>query len=77
MKTCVDLVTLNDIVRHAGDDTIIKVADKLNLDRNTVASVLKGTNKPSSTFMYRFVEVYSVSPDAAGNLFFAHNLRNK
>lgn len=74
MEICVDLIALNDVVRHAGDDTFIKVATKLDSDRNTVSSVLKGKIKPSSTFMYKFVEAYGVEPELAGKIFFYQQL---
>ncbi len=70
----VDVVALNDIARHAGDETNIAISKKLNINRNTVSKVMKGRERPSATFMYAFVSAYSLDWEVAGKIFFKHNL---
>lgn len=70
----VDVVALNDIARHAGDKTNIAVSKRLNMNRNTVSKVMNGKERPSSTFMFAFVSAYSLDSEAAGKIFFKHNL---
>lgn len=70
----VDVVALNDIARHAGDKTNVAVSNRLNMNRNTVSKIMNGKERPSSTFMFAFVSAYSLDPEAAGKIFFKHNL---
>ncbi len=70
----VDVIAMNDVARHAGDKTNIAVSKRLNMNRNTVANVMNGRERPSSAFMFAFVSAYSLEPEAAGKIFFKHNL---
>lgn len=71
----VDIVALNDIARHAGDKTNTAVAERINMNRNTVSKVMNGIEKPSSAFMFAFVAAYDVEATVAGAIFFSDNLR--
>lgn len=67
----VDIVALNDIARHAGDKTNTAVAERINMNRNTVSKVMNGIEKPSSAFMFAFVAAYNVEASVAGTVFFS------
>lgn len=70
----VDVIAMNDIARHAGDKTNIAVSKRLNINRNTVANVMNGKERPSSAFMFAFVSAYSLEPEVAGKIFFNNDL---
>lgn len=72
----VDVIAMNDVARHSGDETNIAISKRLNINRNTVSNVMKGKEKPSSTFMFAFVAAYSLEPEVAGKIFFNYNLPN-
>ena len=72
--TYVDTNELWNIARQNGCKTIIEIANRLEINRNTVSEVMNGNTKPSSLFMERFVERFSVAPARAGTIFFKHNL---
>ncbi|MBR4543563.1 MAG: helix-turn-helix transcriptional regulator [Lachnospiraceae bacterium] len=73
---CVDLVALDEITRRAGCKTYTEIADRLEMNRNTVANVMTGKEKPSALFMMRFVEAFDVEAGRAGHIFFKRNLRS-
>lgn len=72
--TCVDTNELWNIARQNGCKTIGEIANRLDINRNTVGEVMNGNTKPSSLFMERFVERFGVAPARAGTIFFNHNL---
>lgn len=76
MKTefVIDLDAMEEITRKAGCKKYGQVADKMQTNRNTVANVMQGKEKPTSIFMYRFVQAFDVAPEKAGSIFFKRNL---
>lgn len=72
----VDIDALENITRQQGYKNVIEIAKKMKMNRNTVGDVMAGREKPSSTFMYRFVAAFNVSGEVAGQIFFGGNLRS-
>lgn len=67
----VDTNELWNVARKNGCPTKIAIAQKLDINRDTVGRVMEGVEKPSSTFMERFVERFNVPPAKAGKIFFS------
>lgn len=72
----VDINAMYDIARRSGCKTKIEIAKKMSMNRNTVGKILEGKELPSSTFMYKFVDAFSVESSVAGLIFFNQSLRN-
>ncbi len=73
-KYNVDINELWNIARCSGCETKTDIAAKMHMNRNTIAKVLNGEELPSSSFMYRFAEVFNIDAKTAGKIFFKHNL---
>lgn len=74
-KYNVDVNELWNIARRAGCENKTEIANKMCMNRNTVAKVFEGKELPSSTFMYRFAETFNIDGKTAGRIFFNTNLR--
>lgn len=72
----IDTDALVDIARRCGDKTIKAMSERLGIDRNIIGEVISNKRKPSSKFMFTFVEKYNVEPKKAGKIFFNMNLHN-
>lgn len=72
----VDTDAIIYIARKAGDKTITAMAKRLGINRNIIGDILSNKKKPSSNFMFNFVEKYNVSYVLAGQIFFSGNLRS-
>lgn len=70
LNSKVDTFALADIARRNGCKTIKSISEKTGLNRNLVSEVINGHRKPTSDFMYKFVEAFNVSGEDAGKIFF-------
>lgn len=70
-----DVVTLQKIALEQGLKTKSAIAERCNIDRNTLGKILNGKEQPSSSVMYKLVEGLHIAPAKAGSIFFKRNLR--
>lgn len=68
----IDTLSLRKAMIDAGIITIVDLADKANVNRNTVAGVLNGKVKPTLDVMYAISEALSLNSQKAGEIFFAN-----
>ena len=66
----IDTLSLRKAMIDAGIITIVDLADKANVNRNTVAGVLNGKVKPTLDVMYAISEALSLNSQKAGEIFF-------
>lgn len=55
-------------------DTIEKLSTKTGVNRNTLSDVINGKSRPSSAVMAKLVSALGLTPEEAGNIFFAKKL---
>lgn len=72
-----DTIELKKVMVEQGLDKIIDLSEASKVDRNTLSKVVGGEIQPSSLVMDRLVSALSISPEKAGTIFFAQNLRIK
>ena len=70
----VDIGELRKIMTDCGFDTIDSLSEAANVNRNTVADVVKGRAFPSSIVMQKIGEALSMSGDQMGKVFFKRKL---
>lgn len=70
-----DTVELKKAMTDAGIKTNVELSSKSGIDRNTIGEVLNGKKKPSTEVMYKLVAALNLTPERAGQIFFASNLR--
>lgn len=76
MSYRVDTIELQKIMIEKGFDTIGKLAEAADLDRNTVSEVVKGKKRPSTAVIEKLMKALEMSNSIAGPIFFAPNLHN-
>lgn len=59
-----------------GYTTIGDFAKDANINRDTVAAILKGERRPSTSVMEKFMISLNIEPCNAGLIFFMPDLRN-
>lgn len=72
----VDTIALKKLMVENEIDTISDLAEKTDLNRNTVSGVLKGEIRPSTNVMEKFIVALNINPSDAGSIFFVPDLRN-
>lgn len=76
MNYVVDTVGLRKAMAEKEVNTTEELAKRSGVNRNTLADVLNGKTRPSTSVMDRIAIALSMTPEAAGHIFFANNLRN-
>lgn len=71
-----DVIELKKAMIEVGLDKLIDLSEASNVDRNTLSKVISGEAQPSSNVMDKLVFALKLSPERAGRIFFAMNLRN-
>ena len=69
-----DTIALRVKMAKKGYKTIISLAEKADIDRNTLSKVLDGETQPSTTIMKKLVSALDLEPQEAGEIFFAKEL---
>ena len=70
-----DTVELKKAMTDAGIKNNTALSDISGIDRNTIGDVLNEKKKPSSVVMYKLVSALNLTPERAGQIFFAPDLR--
>lgn len=73
---CVDVVELKKKMIECHLEKNIDLAEAAGIDRNTVTSILTLTSRPSTVVMEKIAMALGMTPEEAGKIFFAKNLRN-
>lgn len=76
MSYVVDTVGLRKMMAEKKIKTTEEFAKKSGVNRNTLAAVLNDKIRPSTSVMDRIVITLDMTPDVAGRIFFAKDLRN-
>lgn len=71
-----DTIELKKIMAEKQIDTIVELAEKTGVGRNTLAKVLNGDIQPSSDTMEKLVFALGIEPEKAGPIFFKLTLRD-
>lgn len=71
----VDTIELKKIMIEKNLDKISDLASAANVSRNTLAKIINGAEKPSTTVMEKLMLTLQIPPDRAGLIFFSMNLR--
>lgn len=53
-----------------------KLAEKTGVNRNTIAAVISGKQKPTYRVMDKIYQTLKLTPQEATDIFFNHNLHN-
>lgn len=69
MSYRVDTIELQKIMIEKGFDTIGKLAEAADLDRNTVSEVVKGKKRPSTAVIEKLMKALEMSNSIAGPIF--------
>ena len=72
-----DTVALRHAFNLAGLTTVKACAEFSGVNRNTLGRIFEGKEQPSAMVMDKIVSILQLSPEKAGNIFFAGNLPNK
>lgn len=75
MGYVVDTVGLRKMMAEKKINTTEEFARKSGVNRNTLADVLNGKIRPSTSVMDRMMSALDMSPEVAGKIFFAEYLR--
>lgn len=75
MKYACDTIELKKAMAENQIDTIGELAKKSKVSRNTVGRIVNGKEQPSANVMYKLAEALKLTPERAGEIFFAVNLR--
>ena len=75
MKYVVDTVELRKKMAEKKIKTTEEFSQKSGVNRNTLSDVLNEKIRPSTSVMDRIVVTLELSPETAGKIFFAHDLR--
>lgn len=70
----IDLKELKKLMIDCELETITDLAEKSNVDRQTVTSLFSGKSKPSATTMYKIARALKMTPEQAGRIFFKEKL---
>lgn len=76
MSCMVDTMALKKIMIEKKVETIEALSKKSGVNRNTISEVLNAKIRPSTSVMDRMVIALEISPEVAGKIFFASDLRN-
>lgn len=71
----VDVVELKKIMVEKHLEKLVDLSEKSTVDRNTLSKILKGEIKPSTTVIEKLMSALEMSPNKAGEIFFAIHLR--
>lgn len=75
MKYVVDTVELKKKMAEKKIKTTEEFSQKSGVNRNTLSDVLNDKIRPSTSVMDRIVVTLELSPETAGKIFFARDLR--
>lgn len=75
MAYAVDTIELRKVMAEKKIRTTEEFSRKSGVNRNTLADVLNEKIRPSTSVMDRIVVTLELTPEAAGKIFFAKNLR--
>lgn len=75
MNCMVDTKELRKIMAEKDIKTIEEFSKKSGVNRNTLSDVINAKIRPSTSVMDRMVVTLEISPEMAGKIFFATNLR--
>lgn len=73
---CVDTITLKKKMIECHLEKYIDLAEKAGVDRNTISNIMTHASRPSTTVMEKLAIALEMTPEEAGKIFFAKNLRN-
>lgn len=74
MNFVVDTNTIRKKMIDQNIKNITELSQKSGINRNTLAEVLNSKSKPSSHVMEALIITLNLSPDEAGQIFFAREL---
>lgn len=72
----VDTIALRKLMIEQGYMTISSLSKASDVGRNTLSKVLDGSIRPSADVMSKLAVALTMSPEVAGRVFFARNLRS-
>lgn len=70
-----DTIEIRKLMAENGYNTICALSKDSKINRNTLGKVLDGSTQPSADIMYKLVTTLKMTPDRAGAVFFAKDLR--
>lgn len=76
MGYSVDTVELKKLMIDQGIDTIVELAEKAGISRDTASGVVNGKIRPSTAVMEKIMTALDMKPVEAGVIFFKPKLRN-
>lgn len=68
-----DTVELRKLMVENGFYTISSLSKRAEINRNTLGKILDGSIQPSADVMYKLVIALNMTPNNAGEVFFAQN----
>lgn len=72
----VDTISLRKRMIDQGYTTISSLSEASSVGRNTLGKILDGRIRPSADVMDKLSLTLRMSPEQAGSIFFAQNLRD-
>lgn len=75
MACAVDTVALRKVMVEKNIRSIEEFSKKSGVNRNTLSEVVNAKSRPSASVMDRIVVALEMSPEMAGRIFFAKDLR--
>lgn len=67
-----DHIALKKLMVEQEIDSIQELADKSQINRNTLSKILSGKVRPSSEAMEKLVYTLKIAPEEAGRIFFGN-----
>lgn len=75
MKRKTNTTELRKLMAEKGIITVLELSEITGINRRTLGKVLRGEIQPSADVMYKLAEGLEISPEIAGKIFFAEDLR--
>ena len=72
----VNIAELKKRMIDANLERVINLSARSGVDRNTLSKILNAEIKPSTSVIEKLMMALAISPDDAGKIFFAADLRN-
>lgn len=72
-----DTKELRKSMIDCGINSIVELSKACGVNRNSLNSILNGKTQPAVETMQKLMVALNLTPENAGKIFFANNLRNK